>query len=365
MKDEKELLYNIAITLVPEIGDIRAKNLIAYCGSAEAVFKEKYGKLLKIPGIGSIAASAVARANVMKRAEEEVRFIRKHKITTLFYTDPAYPKRLLHCEDSPVLMYYKGNADLNGSRIVSIVGTRKATAYGKDICQELLADLAEMNVLVVSGLAYGIDICAHKAAIENALPTVGVLAHGLDRIYPGVHAATAKKMIGNGGLLTDCPSCTNPDRENFPKRNRIVAGLSDAVIVVEAGRKGGGLITADLGNSYNRDVFAFPGRVGDEFSEGCNFLIKTNRAALIQSAKDLAYIMGWEEKKKKDKKRTQPQLFVNVGEDEQVIVNVLKDKGRINIDELSILSDFPMSKTATLLLGLEFSGLVRSFPGKM
>ena len=365
MKDERELLYNIAITLVPEIGDIRAKSLIAYCGSAEAVFKEKQGKLLKIPGIGSIVAKAIAEANVMKRAEEEVKFIRNHKITTLFYTDPAYPRRLLHCEDSPVLLYYKGNADLNSSRIVSIVGTRKATAYGKAICQKLIADLTQMNVLVVSGLAYGIDICAHKAAIENGLQTIGVLAHGLDRIYPGVHAPVAKKMIGSGGLLTDFPSCTNPDRENFPKRNRIVAGMSDAVIVVEAGAKGGALITADLGNSYHRDVFAFPGRVDDEFSEGCNFLVKTNRAALIQSAKDIAYIMGWEEKKEKEKKNIQPRLFVNLGEEEQVIVDVLKNKGRVNIDELSILSKLPMSKTATLLLNLEFSGLVRSLPGKM
>jgi DNA processing protein len=200
--------------------------------------------------------------------------------------------------------------------------------------------------------------------VENAIPTVGVLAHGLDRIYPSVHAGTAKKMLKQGGLLTEFPSCTNPDRENFPKRNRIVAGMSDAIIVVEAGAKGGALITAELGNSYNRDVFAFPGRVGDPFSEGCNNLIKTNRSALIQSAKDIAYIMGWEEDKK-EKKNVQKQLFVELDPDEAAIVDVLKEKGKINIDELSILSKMPMSKTATVLLNLEFSGLVRSLPGKV
>jgi DNA processing protein len=362
---EKELLYNIAITLVPEIGDIRAKSLIAYCGSAEAVFRTRYDKLMKIPGIGSLAANAVAKANVMKQAEAEVEFVKKHKITPLFFADDNYPKRLRHCDDSPVLLYYKGNVDLNSTRVIAIVGTRKASDYGRKICEKLVNDLAALNVVVMSGLAYGIDICAHRASLENGLNTVGVLAHGLDRIYPSVHASTAKKMIRQGGLLTEFPSGTNPDRENFPKRNRIVAGMSDAVIVIEAGAKGGALITAELGNSYNRDVFAFPGRVGDPYSEGCNNLIKTNRAALIQSAKDIEYIMGWEEEHSKEKRNIQKQLFVDLGPDETVIVGVLKEKGKVNIDELSMLSKFPMSKTATVLLNLEFSGLVRSLPGKV
>ena len=218
--DNKELLYNIAITLVPDIGDTRAKNLIAYCGSAEAVFREKYQKLLKIPGIGSFVARAVTSCNVLVRAEEEVEFVMKHKIKPLFFTDEEYPRRLKHAEDSPVLIYYKGNADLNSKRIVAIVGTRNASDYGRQLCSSLVEDLAPMNVLVVSGLAYGIDICAHRCAIDRDLNTIGVLAHGLDRIYPSVHTSTAKKIIVQGGLLTDFPSGTNPDRENFPKIGR-------------------------------------------------------------------------------------------------------------------------------------------------
>ena len=366
MKNREELLYNIALTLIKDIGDIRAKLLIAYCGSAEAVFKEKYHNLMKIPGVGTTIAGAVTKSKVLDRAEQEISFIEKNNIRTLFFTDEDYPKRLKHCEDSPILLYYKGNADLNTKRIVSIVGTRRCTDYGTSLCQKLLNDLAPLNVLVISGMAYGIDICAHRAALENGMSTIGVFAHGLDDVYPGVHNSTAQKMISQGGLLTEFPSDTNPDAENFPKRNRIVAGLSDAVIVIEAGKKGGALITAELGNSYNRDVFAFPGRVGDEFSEGCNNLIKTNRAALIQSAKDLEYIMGWESSENTSGvKNVQKQLFVDLHPDEEIIVKVLKEKGKVGIDELSILSDMPMSKTATVLLTLEFSGLVRSLPGKV
>jgi DNA processing protein len=364
MGANNELLYNIAITLVPDIGDIRAKSLIAYCGSAEAVFKEKAARLEKIPGIGAFGAKAISKSKVLDRAEKEIGFIREYKITPIFFTEESYPRRLRHCDDSPVMLYYKGTAGLNAERIVAVVGTRNATEYGKDLCKKLVEDISGLEVLVMSGLAYGIDICAHKTALENKLNTVGVLAHGLDRIYPAVHSAPAKKMLKQGGLLTEFPSDTNPDRENFPKRNRIVAGMSDAVIVVEAGRKGGALITAELGNSYHRDVFAFPGRVGDTYSEGCNNLIKTNRAALIQSAKDLEYIMGWDNKKK-EKKAVQKQLFVDLKPEEETIVKVLRDKGKINIDELSVLSDMPMSQTATVLLHLEFSGLVKSLPGKM
>ena len=362
--DKKELLYNIAITLIPDIGDARAKILIACCGSAEAVLKEKYQKLLKIPGIGTFVAKAVSSAKILDRAEDELEFVLRHKISPLFFTDPGFPARLKHAEDSPILLYYKGNADLNASRIIAIVGTRNASDYGKNLCRTLVEDLSTMNVLVVSGLAYGIDITAHRCALDNEMNTVGVLAHGLDRIYPSVHTSTAKKMITRGGLLTDFPSQTNPDRENFPKRNRIVAGMSDGIVVVEAGAKGGALITAGLGNSYNRDVFAFPGRIGDPFSEGCNNLIKTNRAALIQSAKDIEYIMGWEEKKKTGR-TIQKQIFTELGPEEQVLFNLLREKGKIGIDELTLLSGMPMSKAAANLLTLEFAGLIRSLPGKI
>jgi len=361
----KELIYRIGITLIPGVGDVNAKSLISYCGSAEAVFKEKKEKLMKIPGIGSITADAVCNQDVLGRAEEEIKFIEKHKIIPLFYLDEDYPKRLKHCSDSPIMLYYKGTADLNRQKIISIVGTRMATDYGKKICENLIKELAPYNIMVVSGLAYGIDVCAHKAAIANDLPTVAVVAHGLDKIYPSAHRSTAEKMLKNGGLLTDFISKTNPDKENFPKRNRIVAGISDATIVVESGKDGGSLITADIANSYNRDVFAFPGKVDDKYSEGCNHLIKSNRAGLIQSAQDILYIMGWEEAKEKKKPKQQKELFIELGAEEKAIVNVLKDNEQLNIDELCYKANLPMSKISTLLLTLEFSGIIKSLPGKM
>jgi DNA processing protein len=360
----EDLKYKIALTLIPDIGHILAKRLLSYCGSAEAVFKEKRVSLEKIPGIGSASAKAVLSHDVFERAEEEIKFIQKNNITPVFYLDPAYPKRLTHCEDNPVMLYFKGNANLNAEKMVSIVGTREATDYGKSLCEKLIADLAVHNVTIISGLAYGIDICAHKAAMENKLSTVCVLAHGLDKIYPAIHRSAAEKMLETGGWLTDFTSKTIPDRENFPSRNRIVAGISDATIVVESKAGGGSLITADIANSYNRDVFAFPGKVGDECSVGCNNLIKQNKAALIQSAADVVYILGWEQKKN-NKAPQQKKLFVELNPDEEIVVNVLKEKDSINIDDLCLVCKLPMSKVSSLLLTLEFSGIVRSLPGKM
>lgn len=360
----EDLKYKIALTLIPDIGHVLAKRLLSYCGSAEAVFKEKRPSLEKIPGIGSFSAKAVLGHDVFERAEEEIKFIEKSDIQPIFYLDPNYPKRLTHCEDSPILLYFKGKANLNSEKTISIVGTREATDYGKELCEKLVADLAAHNIMVVSGLAYGIDICAHKAAIDNNLSTICVLAHGLDKIYPGVHASTAQKMLENGGWLTDFPSKTIPDRENFPSRNRIVAGISDATIVIESKVGGGSLITADIANSYSRDVFAFPGKIGDECSVGCNNLIKQNKAALIQSAADVIYIMGWEQTKNV-KAPQQKQLFVELKPEEEIVVNVLKEKDSINIDDLCLVCKLPMSKVSSLLLTLEFSGIVRSLPGKM
>ncbi len=355
--------YKIALTLIPNIGDILAKRLVAYCGSAEAVFEEKKSSLEKIPGIGSSLSYEVINHNIFQRAEDEIKFIIKNNITPLFYLDSNYPKRLTYCEDSPVMLYYKGNANLNSEKIISIVGTREATDYGKRICEKLIADLAIQNVLIVSGLAYGIDICAHKSAIDNKLATVCTLAHGLDRIYPAVHQSTAQKMLENGGWLTDFTSKIIPSRENFPRRNRIVAGISDATIVIESKKSGGSLITADIANSYNRDVFAFPGRIDDVCSEGCNNIIKQNKAALIQSAADLVYILGWEQTKN-IKAPQQKKLFLELSSDEELIVNVLKEKDSVTIDDLCFVSKLPMSKVSALLLTLEFSGIVKSFPGK-
>lgn len=362
-----DLIYKIGITLIDGVGDINAKNLISYCGSAEAVFKEKKARLMKIPGIGSVTASAVVNQKVLSRAEEEVKFITRHKIAPLFFTDENYPKRLKHCADGPVMLYYKGTANLNETRILSIVGTRNATDYGKKNCEVLVKGLAAHPILIVSGLAYGIDICAHKAALENDMSTIGVIAHGLDRIYPPVHRSTAQKMVGKGGLLTDFISKTNPDKENFPKRNRIVAGIADATVVIESGKEGGSLITADIANSYNRDVFAFPGRVDDNYSEGCNFFIRTNRATLVRSAEDILYSMGWEEKEssKVEKLKRQKELFVELSPEEKTVVDYLQNNVRVNIDDLSCNTNLSMGRLSSVLLTLEFSGLIKSLPGKM
>ncbi|MBN4062210.1 DNA-processing protein DprA [Bacteroidales bacterium AH-315-I05] len=359
---DEQLKYKVGITLIEGIGDMRAKKLIAYCGGAEAVFKEKKSALQKIPDIGKALAEVVVAQDVLSQAEEEIEFIEKNSITPLFYLDKGYPIRLKHCDDSPVMLYAKGNMNLNAEKVVSIVGTRNATNYGKKICEKLVEELARHNVLIISGLAYGIDILSHKAALKNNLQTVAVLGHGLDKIYPQQHRSTSAKMLGNGGLVTDFLPNTKPDRENFPKRNRIVAGLADAVIVIESAASGGSLITAEIANSYNRDVFAVPGKIGDNYSEGCNWLIKINKAALLESAKDIQYLMGWE---KQGKKSVQKKLFVDLNSEEELLVKLLKQNGEIPIDRICLQTDMPMSKTSSVLLKLEFKGVVRSLPGKV
>jgi DNA processing protein len=358
------LKYKIALTLIPTIGDILAKKLLAYCGNAEQIFKEKRSTLEKIPGIGTAYAQAVIGHSIFDRAEQEIRFITENKIQPIFYSDPAYPKRLTYCEDSPVMLYFKGQTNLNAEKIISIVGTREATDYGKELCEKLIAELSEHSVLIVSGLAYGIDTYAHRAAIEHQLPTVCVLAHGLDKIYPSVNKSMANRMLESGGWLSDFTSGVSPDKENFPRRNRIVAGISDATVVIESKAKGGSLITAEIANSYNRDVFAFPGRVDDVCSTGCNNLIRQHKAALIQSAADVIYLLGWEKTNTRNAP-VQKQLFLELKPDEELVVNLLKEKKHLAIDDLCLLSKLPMSCVSALLLTLEFSGIIKSLPGKI
>ena len=281
------LLHKIALSCITGVGSVLARNLVSYCGSPEDVFSAKRKHLRKVPGIGPKTVELIENHRAFERAEKELAFINKYNIQALFLTDETYPKRLKNCFDAPVMLYFKGNADLNSGKVISVVGTRSSTDYGRDICRTLLAGLKVHNPLIVSGLAYGIDFLAHKEALKNSLSTVGIMAHGLDRIYPSPHRPLAEKMVASGGLLTEFVSGTAPDRENFPKRNRIIAGLADVVIVVEANIKGGALITAELANSYDRDVFAFPGRITDEYSSGCNHLIKTHRANLITKLADL------------------------------------------------------------------------------
>ncbi len=357
------LVHKLALSLIKGIGPALSKSLLSYFGNAEAVFAANRVQLMKIEGIGEKTTNAILHNSAIEDAKEHLKFLIRHEIKVLFYTDSDYPRRLRNCYDAPLLLYYKGNADLNHSRIVSIVGTRNATNYGKMLCKQLIETLKSFDVLIVSGLAHGIDAAAHKECLNFEVPTIGVLGHGLDRIYPAIHKDLTKKMIHNGGLLTEFLPGTNPDRENFPKRNRIIAGLADVVVVVEASIKGGALITADLANSYNRDVYAFPGRSTDEFSEGCNFLIKTNRAALINQAKDLIYYLSWDVENAK-KTNLQSQLPLSLSVEEQVIFEVLTT-GPLSIDELSLNANQPQSKLAITLLTLEMRGILVALPGKI
>lgn len=351
--------------MVPGIGGVLARNLVAYTGSAEQVFSESFKSLVKIPGIGEVNAKRIKNNGIFEKAEKELEFIQKYKIEVRFYTDKNYPRRLKPLPDAPIILYSKGNMNLDEQRVVSMVGTRNATDYGKTICEQLIQEFAGRNhpVLVVSGLAYGIDIHAHKMALKYNVPTVGVVGHGLDKIYPSLHADTARKMLDNGGLVSDFPSGTKIDPPNFIRRNRIIAGLADATIVVESAEKGGALITAEIASSYNRDVFAFPGRVDDIYSRGCNRLIRLNGASLIQDIDDLEYFMGWETTEKE--KIVQSSLFIDLTPDEEKVVELLKNEGELFIDQISSELKIPGSRVSALLLNMEFKNLLVALPGKM
>jgi DNA processing protein len=362
----EELLYQIGLTLIEGVGDVNAKLLLAYCGSATEVFKQKKAHLQKIPGIGEIhARSIIAGKHVLARAEKEMRFIEKYKILPLFFTSDNYPTRLKSCTDSPALIYYKGSADLNSEKIVAVVGTRRPSEYGREKTQEIISGLRDSGVLIISGLAYGIDVLAHKTALDSGLDTVGVLAHGLDRIYPQIHDKIARRMTRQGGLLTDFMSGTNPDAVNFPKRNRIVAGLCDALVVVESKRTGGSLITATIASSYNKDVFALPGRAGDILAEGCNGLIKQNKAVLIEHSEDLLYAMQWQKKDAVSPKTKQIPLQISLNEEEKVIMGLFERKKTVHVDEVCQATHLPVSRVSGILLQLEFSNLLKSKPGKL
>jgi len=359
----EELKYYIALSFIPGVGDIIAKNIIAYVGSAEGIFNEKKHNLLKIPKVGQILAESITNADTLKRAENEILFIEKHAIKALVFNEEHYPSRLKQCEDSPLVLYVKGNCSINAKKSIAIVGTRNATAGGKDICKQIVADLKAHNALIVSGLAYGIDICAHKNALENQLDTVAVLGHSLDTIYPADHRSIAKEISGHGALITEHCSKTAIEKSNFVTRNRIIAGLTDATIVIESGEKGGALITVEYANAYNRDVFAIPGRITDKYSIGCNNLVKTNKAALISSVKDIEYALNWHSNDVK-KKEIQKSLFIELTDDEKNILKILSLEQEINIDIISTRTKLPMNKVSAILLNLEFKGLVKSLPGK-
>jgi len=353
--------------MIPKVGPMAAKQLISYCGSVEAVFQEPLKALEKIPSIGRSTAQNIIKQEVLSAAEFEMRFMEQNGIQALYYQDPQFPFRLKQCPDSPILLYQQGSCNLNTKKVVSIVGTRSSTDYGEEWTMEFVKQLANHDILLVSGLAYGIDICAHKSALDNNIPTIGVLGHGLDRIYPAKHTQFAKDMLNHGALLSEFTSGNKPSRENFPKRNRIVAGMSDAIIVVEAKKRGGALITADLGFQYNRDVFALPGNYNQSTSEGCNHLIKSTKANLIESIKDLEYIMNWSEdndSKIQSDDSFQTELFINLSQDEEEVLNTLLIKAQ-PIDLIALKVKIPISRLIQILLQLELKGLIKNLPGNL
>ena len=361
---EHDLLYTLALQHVPNIGDITAKKLIAHCGSAEAVLKEKKQNLLKIDGIGSVILGELNGTQHLVEAEKELGFIKENDIKVFYFEDEHYPEKLKHCIDGPIVLFQSGNVNLKKQRIISIVGTRKITSSGIAFCEDLIEKLAVFNPVIVSGFAYGTDITAHKAALKHNLQTVACLAHGLNQIYPTVHKKYMVDMEKNGGFFTDFWSSDKFDKNNFLKRNRVIAGLSEATIVIESAEKGGSLVTADIANSYNRDVFAVPGRTTDSQSIGCNNLIKHQKAHMLTTALDVPYILNW--KLEDDKKPViQKQLFVELDATEKVIYNHLKENEKQQLDMIAINCNLPIFKVASVLLNMELKGVVRPLPGKL
>ena len=361
----EEAIYSLALTRIPGIGVIGANSLVRKAGSASVLFQDRMHLHELIPDLSARIIDALDCPEAIRFAEAEIKFAERKNITCLTYHDEGYPSRLRECNDAPVILFHKGNADFNRVHVIDIIGTRRATDYGKSICMRLLTELKEMlpDVLVVSGLAYGIDINAHRAALQNGLDTVGVLAHGLDRIYPSVHRKTAVDMVSHGGLLTEYPTGTNPDPQNFVQRNRIVAGISDATRVVESAERGGALITADIANSYDRDCFAFPGRITDQYSIGCNKLIHANKAQLIRNAEDLLNAMGWVASAGRPQP-VQRELFPDLSDEEKKICSCLKasDDG-VQINTLVVETNIPINKMTGILFELEMKGLVRALAG--
>lgn len=362
MKDE-ELLYTIALSMVPQVGPITAKELIKCIGSAEEVMKSTEKTLLRVAGVGRHISVQIRTNHNLQRAEQELNFIRKHNIKAITYLEAEYPVRLKRCADAPLILYAKGISTLESRYVIAMVGSRLATSYGKGICREFIQDLVELNPIIVSGLAYGIDITAHKEALVAGLETIAVVGHGLDCIYPSTHRSVAKEIMQQGALVSEFYSEIKPDRENFPARNRIIAGMSDAVIVVEAREQGGALITAEMASQYNRDVFAFPGRINDLQSKGCLSLIKNNTAQLISSAKEFKELMNWNTM---ERKSIQKSLFIDLNEEERKIIELLITFNKnMHLDSLMQQLNWRNSKLNEVLLQLEIKGLVKCLPGKL
>lgn len=362
---DTELVHALALVKADGVGDIIAKKLINHCGSAENVFTAKPSFLKRIDGVGEVLIKNLKSKTIFQKATSEFQFIKENDINVVYFLEDDYPERLKHCIDGPILLFATGNINWNTRKVISIVGTRQITSYGTDFCKNLIEDLAPLNPIIVSGFAYGVDIVAHQAAMDFGLQTIGVLAHGMNQIYPKTHKKHIAKMEKNGGFLTEFWSTSNPEKENFVKRNRIVAGISEATIVIESADKGGSLITATMANDYNRDVFAVPGRVTDKLSQGCNNLIKTQRAHLLTSAADLIYILNWELETKATTQPIQKQLFVTLDYEEEKIYNYLQKNGKQLLDIIALECDFPVYKISSILLNMELKGVIRPLPGKL
>jgi DNA processing protein len=361
---DQDLIYILALQNVPKIGDITAKKLIGHCGSAEAVIKEKKQHLLKIDGIGTTMLQDISNKNHLLAAEAELKFIKDNAIECLYFMDAYYPEKLKHCIDGPILLFQSGKVDLKKQRLISIVGTRMITSSGIAFCEQLIEQLAVFNPVIISGFAYGTDITAQKLALKYNLQTVGCLAHGLNQTYPKVHKKYVAEIEKNGGFLTEFWSTSNPERENFLKRNRVIAGVSEATIVIESAERGGSLVTADIANSYNRDVFAVPGRTTDSQSAGCNNLIKYQKAHLLSNPMDIPYMLNWELENDK-KPAIQKQLFVELEADEQIIYSFLKTNEQQLLDSIALECKMPIFKVAGVLLNMELKGVIRPLPGKL
>ncbi len=359
--NREELIYQIALSLSPKIGCKKARRLLQYFGTAKELFNCGCPKTLqKIASLHRDSVTAIIQMQGIDRAEAELIFAKKEGISVISKDNNNYPKRLQHYEDSPLILYYKGNTPLNAAKVVAIVGTRKPTTRGRMQCERLITELKQYNTLVVSGLAYGIDVCAHQKCLQLNLANVGVVAHGLDIIYPKSHRKIAEKMLQNGGLLSEFPSTTQALPQHFPMRNRIIAGISDAVVVVETALKGGSMITAKIASEYSKDVFALPGSVDDPLSKGCNHLIKIHKAALLEGANDIAYQLRWKIKKI----GLQQQLFVQLSNKEQQIVDLLVGKKALGLDEIIQKTTLNTSQLASILLELELKGIIRPLAGK-
>ena len=352
----------IALTFLSGIGSRRARIIIGHFNDLNAFFSEKKLNLAEIPGIQPDFVSYSQRIAALEAAQKVTELLDKIGATTIFFTEKEYPRRLKQCPDAPLLLYAKGEINWNPEKVVSIVGTRHASAYGKQLTEELVEGLKASGATIVSGMAYGIDVAAHAAALHNDLPTIGVLGHGLHTIYPAVHRKIAQEMLAKGGLVSEFAPGLKPEPAYFPMRNRIVAGLADATVVIESGVKGGSLITATMANDYNRDVFAFPGDVNKPFSVGCLRLIQQHKAHLLTNAQDFLKAMNWEDSTAK--KAIQRNLFVELTTNEIQLVEVLKDKTEAAVDTLGYLTSLSPGAVSALLLNLEFKGVVKALPGK-